>query len=103
MQELTDANFDGFVKANGKVIVDFWAAWCAPCRLASPVFDELSKEFKGKLVFAKLDTEANPETPQKFGIMSIPAFLVFDDGEMVGEFFGAMPKEMFREEIKKFV
>jgi len=103
IKELTDAEFDEFVKSKDMVIVDLWADWCGPCRVASPIFDELSKDFEGKIEFAKLDTQANPETPSKFSVMSIPTFLVFKKGEKIGELVGAMPKEMFKEKIEEFV
>jgi len=103
LKELTDAEFDEFIKSNDISIVDFWAEWCGPCRISSPIFDELSKDFDGKIAFAKMDTQANPQTPGKFGIMSIPTFLVFKKGEKVGELVGSMPKEMFKEKIQEFI
>ena len=103
MKELTDDEFDSFVKAHKKVIVDLWAAWCGPCRIASPIFEELSKDYKGKMEFAKLDIMANTETAPKFGVVSIPTFLVFNNGELVGEIHGAMPKADFKEKIDEFL
>ncbi len=100
MKTLTDADFDGFIKSKKPVIIDFWAEWCSPCRMASPIFDELSKEMSAKLDFAKLNIDENSETTSKYGVMSIPAFLIFKEGEMIGEIHGAMPKSVFREQIE---
>ena len=101
MKELTDAEFDGFIKSKKAVIIDFWAPWCGPCRIASPLFDELSGEFNGKLEFAKMNVDENPETAGKHNVVSIPTFLVFKNGELSGEIHGAMPKPMFREQIEQ--
>ena len=103
MKELTDADFDEFIKSNDKVIIDFWAEWCGPCRIAGPIFEDLSKDFEEKIKFAKLDTQANPDTPGKLGIRSIPTFIIFEKGEQVGQFMGALPKDMFKEKIQEFV
>jgi len=102
MKHLSDAEFDEFINQDKTVIIDFWADWCAPCRMIAPVFEELSKEFAGKIEFAKLDTAENPETPSKYGIVSIPAFLVFRKGELIGQFFGAVPKSDFKERLREF-
>ncbi|HZX33991.1 MAG TPA: thioredoxin [archaeon] len=103
MKELKDADFDGFIKSSGKAVIDFWAVWCGPCRISTPIFEELSKEFSGKLEFAKMNVDENPETPAKYGIASIPTFLIFEKGELAGEIHGAMPKNMFRERLQEFV
>ena len=103
MKELTDADFDDFINSNDKVIIDFWAEWCGPCKIAGPVFEDLAKDFDGKLTFAKMDTQANPDVPGKLGILSIPTFLIFEKGKQIGELMGAMSKEMFKEKIQEFV
>lgn len=89
--EVTDANFDQFVKENPKVVVDCWAAWCAPCRMIAPVIEELAAE-KTDIKFAKLDVDHNRAVPMKFGIMSIPTLLYFKDGVLVDKTLGALPK-----------
>ncbi len=89
--EVTDASFDEFVKNNPKVVVDCWAAWCAPCRMLTPIIDELAEE-KTDIKFAKLDVDKNRAVPQKYGIMSIPTLLYFKDGQLVDKTLGALPK-----------
>ena len=89
--EINDANFDQFVKENPKVVVDCWAAWCAPCRMLAPVIDELAAE-KTDIKFAKLDVDSNRSVPMKYGIMSIPTLLYFKDGVLVDKTLGALPK-----------
>jgi len=89
--EVTDASFDEFVKNNPKVVVDCWAAWCAPCRMLTPIIDELAEE-KADVKFAKLDVDKNRAVPQRYGIMSIPTLLYFKDGQLVDKTLGAFPK-----------
>ena len=102
--KITDTNFDSEVSKSGvPVLVDFWAEWCGPCRMSSPIFEELSKEMGAKLDFAKMNVDENPETASKYGVMSIPTFLLFKEGELIGEIHGAMPKNMFRERLQEFV
>ena len=90
--EVTDANFDEFVKDNPKVVVDCWAAWCAPCRMLTPIIDELAEE-KADIKFAKLDVDKNRAVPARYGIMSIPTLLYFKDGKLVDKTLGALPKQ----------
>jgi len=101
MKELSDAEFEQFIKSKKAVIVDFWAPWCGPCKAAAPVFEELSKDFSGRLEFAKLNIDENPQAPEKYGVGSIPAFLIFRNGELSGELHGAMPKALFNEQIEE--
>ncbi len=75
------------------MLVDFWAPWCGPCRMLSPIVEELSGEYDGRIVFAKMNTDECPETPGKFGIMSIPSLLLFKDGELVDRTVGARPRK----------
>ncbi|MFM2269582.1 MAG: hypothetical protein RL757_3023, partial [Bacteroidota bacterium] len=78
--ELTDQNFDQIVGQKGVALVDFWAVWCGPCRAVAPVIEQLSSEYDGKAVVAKVDVDNNPETAVKYGIRSIPTVVVFKDG-----------------------
>ena len=90
--EVTNADFDQLVKDNPKVVVDCWAAWCAPCRMIAPVIEELAAE-KPDIKFAKLDVDHNRAVPMKYGIMSIPTLLYFKDGVLVDKTLGALPKQ----------
>ena len=90
---ITKENFDSEVlKAEGTVLVDFWATWCGPCRMLSPIVDEVASEHPDVKV-GKINVDEQPELAQQFGIMSIPALLVFKNGEKVQESVGLIPKE----------
>jgi thioredoxin 1 len=97
---LSDASFDQeVIKSDLPVIVDFWAAWCGPCRMIGPVFEELSDDYAGRLKFGKVDVDANQATAGKYGIRSIPALLVFKGGRVVDTIVGAMPKAALAQKI----
>ena len=98
--EVSDATFDEFVKNNPKVVVDCWAAWCAPCRMLAPTIDELASE-KTDIKFAKLDVDHNRTVPMKYGIMSIPTLLYFKDGVLVDKTLGALPKAAIEARLAK--
>ena len=92
--EANDSNFEQEVVNAGKpAIVDFWAEWCGPCRMISPIIDEISKEFGDKVVVAKVDVDSNPGTAAKFGIRNIPTVLFLKDGEVADKQVGAVPKQ----------
>ena len=82
------------------VFVDFWATWCGPCQMVGPIIEELDKEYNGKLKFIKVDVDQAQNTASKYGIMSVPTFMIFKNGEVVKQFMGAMSKEGFKEEIE---
>lgn len=97
---LTKADFDNTVKV-GLVFVDFWAAWCGPCKAAGPIIDALADEYAGKVVIAKLDVDAEPELAQKFGVMSIPTVVLFKDGQEIGRQVGYAGKQGYVNLLKK--
>jgi len=99
--KLTRKEFDEYTK-NGLVLIDFFADWCMPCVMMSPILEELSEDFKGKIKFGKINVDENRDLAQKFNILSIPNFILFKDGKKAEELIGAMPVENFSEKLKKF-
>jgi thioredoxin 1 len=91
--KVSDTSFDADVlKSKEPVLVDFWAEWCGPCRIVSPVLEEVAGELAGKLKVVKLNVDENPQTASKYGIMSIPTLMIFKGGEMASRQIGAAPK-----------
>jgi len=90
--EITDSNYDEILSTDKPVLVDFWAEWCGPCKMISPIVDELAKEYDGKALIAHVDVDANPQVAVKFGIRSIPTLLFFKNKEVVDKQIGAVPK-----------
>jgi thioredoxin 1 len=86
-------------KAQGVVMVDFWAPWCAPCRMVSPTVEELAKEYQGRMKFMKLNTDENADIASKFNIMGIPTLMFFKDGQSLDSIVGAVPKQQLKAKI----
>ena len=101
---LTDVNFDQIVlNSPVPVLVDFWAAWCGPCRMIAPTVEALAREFEGRAIVGKLNVDENPRTAQRFGIMSIPTLLIFRDGRVVDQIVGAQPPQVIRGRLARYV
>jgi thioredoxin 1 len=99
--ELTDSNFLATVEKSEKpVLVDFWAPWCGPCRLLSPIVEELAQVYEGKLQVAKVNTDESPSVATQFNIRSIPTLLFFKDGKLVDSMIGLVPRDQLQEKIE---
>jgi thioredoxin 1 len=99
-QAITDATFEEVVlKSDKPVLVDFWAAWCGPCRMVGPVIEEIATEYEGRAVVGKIDVDANQEFAAKYGVRNIPTVLVFQNGEVVGRQVGVAPKQTYADAI----
>ena len=99
---VTDENFETEVeKNNGLTVVDFWATWCAPCRMIAPILDQLATEYSGKVKVTKLDVDQNVRTATRFNVRSIPTLLFFKDGKLVDQVVGAVPKQALETKFKQ--
>ncbi|MGE5630360.1 MAG: thioredoxin [Caulobacteraceae bacterium] len=104
VQTVNQQNFDNEVlKSDKPVLVDFWAAWCGPCRMVSPVIDQIAEEFEGKVKIAKVNVDENPELAGKYDIMSIPSVFLFNNGRKVDGIIGARPKQVFEDMVKRHI
>ncbi len=97
---LSDQSFASFVASETPTIIDFWAEWCGPCKMLSPVVEELASELSGKINFGKINVDDNPQTATQFAIMSIPTLLVFKGGQVVRQLVGYMPKRQLYAKIE---
>ena len=100
---ISDENFNQIIDENPIVVVDFWAEWCGPCRAMNPMIEELSSIYENKIVFAKLNVDKNPIIPSKYGISSIPTFLIIKKGQVMNSIIGAITQELFEEKLNEYL
>ncbi len=101
---ITSSNFEQEVlKSSLPVLIDFWAVWCGPCKVLSPIVEELATEFEGKLKVGKVNVDEENQLAQQYNIMSIPTLKIFKNGKVVGELIGAAPKATIEAEIRKHI
>ena len=101
--QITDANFKEYLAESKPLVVDFWAEWCGPCRMISPLIDELNEEYEGKVNIGKVNVDENDEISSEYGIRSIPTLLFFKNGELVDKHIGAASKAVLDEKIKSLL
>ncbi|MDF1610907.1 MAG: thioredoxin [Stygiobacter sp.] len=100
----TDSNFDTeALQSNIPVIVDFWAAWCGPCRMIAPIIEDLANEYDGRVKVGKLDVDENQQIAIRYGVRSIPTVLFFQNGQLKDQIIGAMPKTVFVDKLNKLL
>ena len=100
---VTDANFGELLKGDKPLVVDFWAEWCAPCRMIIPIIEELAKEYEEQVVIGKLNIDENSDVVDQFGIRSIPTILFFKNGELVDKHIGVAKKSFLEEKVKNLL
>ncbi len=102
--EVSDANFDQEVlRSEQPVLVDFWAAWCGPCKAIGPIVDGVAEAYAGKLKVTKVNVDANGATPMRYGIRGIPALLFFKDGKVADQIVGYVPQDVIEEKVKRLL
>lgn len=101
--QITDANFAETLNEGKPMVLDFWAEWCGPCRMVSPIIDELANDYAGRVNIGKMNVDENDEVVAQFGIRNIPTVLFFKDGQMVDKIVGAMPKDKFVTKIESLL
>ncbi len=101
--QITDATINEVLQTDKLVVIDFWAEWCGPCKMVGPIIEQISEEYKDKVVVGKLDVDNNDETTSKYGIRNIPTILFIKNGEVVDKVVGAGAKNLFTDKIDKLI
>ncbi len=101
---VTDAAFEETIlKSSIPVIIDFWAPWCGPCKMIAPILEKLAKEYEGQILIAKINTDENPETKERYDVQGIPTMLFLSDGKVIYRQAGALPERMLRDAVAEFM
>jgi thioredoxin 1 len=104
MKQVSDDSFESDVlKAEGPVLVDFWAEWCGPCKQIAPSLEKIAGEMDGKLTFTKINIDDNPQTPTQFGVRGIPTLMIFKDGQVAAMKVGALPESKLKEWVEQSI
>ena len=101
--QITDANFEELLGTGKPMVLDFWAEWCGPCRMVSPIIDELAQEYEGRVTIGKMNVDENDDVVGRFGIRNIPTVIFFKNGELVDKIVGATSKDKFKEKVENLL
>jgi len=101
--QITDATLDKVLKTDKPVVIDFWAEWCAPCRMVAPIIEQLAEEYKDNVVVGKIDVDENNEATTKYGIRNIPTILFIKKGQVMDKIVGTADKRLFVDKINKLI
>ena len=101
--QITDANFEELLGTGKPMVLDFWAEWCGPCRMVSPIIDELAQEYEGRVTIGKMNVDENDDVVGRFGIRNIPTVIFFKNVEMVDKIVGATSKDKFKEKVENLL